>query len=90
MKPTKEEIIQRGQAAANLIASGVYMQCLTALESQMSEAWKSTRPADTAERERLYLMVQVMADQGRVLRSWADEATVAAHEIERRAKEQVT
>ena len=90
MKPTREEIIQRGHAADALIKSDVFMQCLEAVETQMQEAWKSSRPVDVAERERLYLMVQVMADLGRVLRKWADDARVAVHEAERRAQAPVT
>lgn len=85
---TKEEIILRGQAAQQLMDSGIYRQCLEHLEAQVAESWKRTRPDDADERERLYKMVQAMADLGRVFLTWKGEAVFELHEIERRQKEQ--
>lgn len=84
---TKEELIQRGLSAKALLDSGVYRAALDHLEAQLAESWKASRPGDVQERERLYLMVQVMADLGRVLAGWAGTAALEIHESERRAKE---
>jgi inosine/xanthosine triphosphate pyrophosphatase family protein len=85
---TKEERIQRGLAAKALMDSGVFIEALKYLEAAMSEEWKSSRPDDAIGRERLYLMTQIMADLGRVLRQWSGEAAFEVHEIERRQQEQ--
>jgi hypothetical protein len=60
----KEEQLRRGQAAAELLDSGVLSRALDGVEAELSEAWKSSNPVDVAGRERMYLMVQLISDIG--------------------------
>jgi hypothetical protein len=80
---TKEEQLRRGQAAAELLDSGVFSLALDGVEAELSEAWKSSNPVDVAGRERMYLMVQLISDIGRLLHKWKGDVVVAHHEAER-------
>lgn len=84
---TKEEMIQRGLEAKTLLDSGVFKQCLVHMEDRLAESWKASNPNDRDGRERLYLMVQIMSDLGRILGEWAGQAAFEVHEIERRRQE---
>lgn len=79
----RDAIIRRGKAAAGLLENGTFMEAMAALEAEMCEKWKASNPAHADERERLYVMVQIMADLGRVLSAWAGHATVEEHLAER-------
>lgn len=81
---TDEEKVRRGQNADQLLKSGVFSNVLEALEAEYAEAWKATRPDDKDGRERIYNMVQLIADQGRLLTKWQGEAVFIVKEHERR------
>lgn len=85
---TKEEIIDLGTAADQFVTSAVYKKVWKAYQDTLKEQWAATRPDDTSGRERLYLMIQMLDDQTRMLTGWADNARVELAIIERAKRDQ--
>ena len=80
---TKDEILIRGEQADALLKSGVFKQCMAAVETEICEEWKATRPEDEEGRKRMYLMIQLQADYLRMLTRWQNDALMARAEAER-------
>lgn len=80
---TKEDQLIRGEQADALLKSGVFKQCMDAVEAEICEAWKSTHPGDEEGRKRMYLMIQLQADYLRMLTRWQNDALMARAEAKR-------
>lgn len=82
----KDEIIIRGQAAADLLESEVFKRVFVAFEHYCAESWKQTAPDNAESRERMYLMVQLQAEYLRILNIWRGEAQVETHTLRRQTE----
>jgi hypothetical protein len=82
----KDEAIARGQAAGDLLDSETFKRVFVAFEAYCAEAWKQTAPANTEDRERMYLMIQMQAEYLRILNIWRGEAQVESHTLRRRTE----
>lgn len=81
---TKEEIIRLGEAAAQLLGSDAFAQCVEAARADIFDEWLHTNPAQPEERESLYRLWAAFALVTQKLVAWKGAAQVEVHNAERR------
>jgi hypothetical protein len=59
---TKEQEIERGRRAAEMVDSDIFKAAVAELESTYIREWQNTAAADVAGRERLFIALQVQRD----------------------------
>ena len=53
---TREESIQRGQRAQNLLNDEVLISTLDTMEAEYLKAWRDSKPVETEFREQLWML----------------------------------
>lgn len=80
---TKEQEIDRGRRAADLLENDIFKTAVEALESEYVRAWKETASADEQGRERIFLALQVSRDFVQHLNTMIASGKITAQQMAR-------
>jgi hypothetical protein len=80
---SKEQEIDRGRRAAELLDNDIFKAAVESLESEYVRAWKETASADEQGRERIFLALQVSRDFVQHLNTMIASGKITAQQMQR-------
>jgi hypothetical protein len=80
---TKEQEVERGRRAAELLENDIFAAALVELESAYIREWQNTAATDTQGRERLYVALQVSKDFAQNLRAMIASGKISAQALQK-------
>jgi hypothetical protein len=84
------EAITNGERARALLEDAVLWDAFDTLKNKYTDAWRTSAPEQSADRERVYYALQGLEMVKRALRVILDNGKVAATILERREKNDAT
>ncbi len=77
----------RGIRAEELLNNSLLQEAFQDLERQYLEAWRATKPLETAHREKWWLAIQILGKIQEHLRRHVTDGRIAAEDLRRLSRE---